>query len=455
MARKTIYALASGAGVAGVAVLRVSGPHSRLAVELLTRTAAPAPRYAALRPLYDPLSGDLLDRALVLFFAAPASFTGEDCAEFHIHGGRAVTDSVLAALSRVDGLRLAEPGEFTRRAFENGKLDLTAAEAVADLVHAQTVLQQRQALSQMGGALRDLYEGWRTRLARILAYAEAEIDFPDEDLPDSLIDRVRPQIAALSGEIAAHLADGRRGERLRDGIQVAILGAPNAGKSSLMNALARRDVAIVNDTAGTTRDVLEVALNIDGFPVLLYDTAGLREKSAAATGHDAIEAEGIRRALKKAEDADILVLVFDATTLPSLDAATLALLSSKALVLFNKSDACVVDRLIPNGLPAGVRDGLFVSALSGAGLDAFFSTLSGALSNAFAPKEGGGLTRERHRAALRSAQSSLSRIMDLALDDEILAEELRLAIRDIGRITGRVDVEDLLDIIFRDFCIGK
>ncbi len=450
---KTIYALASGQGVGGVAVLRLSGPASGAAIEALTRRAVPQARRTALRRLYDPESGALLDEALVLSFDAPASFTGEDCAELHVHGGRAVIDSVLLALSRLEGLRLAQAGEFTRRAFENGRMDLTSAEAVADLVHAQTQLQQQQALSQMGGALAALYEGWRRRLARFLAYAEAELDFPDEDLPDSLVARLRPEIEKIMAEIADHLGDARRGERIREGIQVAIVGAPNAGKSSLLNALAQRDVAIVNDLAGTTRDVLEVSLNLRGYPVLLYDTAGLRERLGDLDAHGVIEAEGIRRAMDKAREADITLLVFDAALLPHLDAETLALRDDRSLVLFNKSD-CVVDRSIPNGV-AGDVVGYFVSAKTGEGLDDVLSALCGRLEAVFAPRENVSLTRARHRDALEDCLTSLRSVCGGVLPDELLAEELRRCVASLGRITGRVDVEDLLDIIFRDFCIGK
>jgi tRNA modification GTPase len=301
---ETIYALSSAGGRAGVAVIRVSGPRVIKVIEALTGRAAPRPREAALRALVDPASGVALDRALVLFFRGPESFTGEDVAEFHVHGGRAVVASVLGALGGIEGLRTALPGEFTRRAFENDKLDLTEAEGLGDLIDAETEGQRRQALRQMEGALGRLYEGWRQRLIRVLAHAEADIDFADEDLPDELTATLGPKIGALAAEIQTHLDDGHRGERLRDGVEVAIIGPPNVGKSSLLNRLAGREAAIVSDEAGTTRDVLEVRLDLGGVPVTLADTAGLRE----AEGR--VEREGISRARARAESADLrLVMV--------------------------------------------------------------------------------------------------------------------------------------------------
>lgn len=439
MQADTIFALASAAGRAGVQVIRLSGPSAGPALQALSGTL-PAPRRARLAALRDPASGEIFDRALLLWFPAPASFTGEDVAELHLHGGRAVLNAALQALTGL-GLRLAEPGEFSRRAFENGKLDLTEAEAIADLVDAETAAQRRQALRQMEGALGALYDGWRHRLTRALAHLEADIDFPEEDLPGGLSDAVRPVVQTLLAELTAHLADQGRGERLRDGISIAILGAPNAGKSSLLNAIARRDVAIVSNQAGTTRDVIEVQLDLDGYPVLLADTAGLREAA------DQVESEGIRRALERAARADLKLLVFDGTAAEP-DAATLALEDDDCLLVMNKADA-------PGASPPlSARPVLLVSAHSGEGLPALLAALSAAVAQRYAPSGAPALTRARHRAALEESRDSLQRALSAPLP-ELAAEDVRLAARALGRITGRVDVEELLDVIFRDFCIGK
>ncbi len=311
----TIFALASAIGRGGVAVFRVSGPQAPEAVSGLCRPAdAPKPREASLRKVHHPQSGELIDQVLVLFFAGPNSFTGEDVVEFHTHGGRAIAQAMTEAFL-VQGFRMAEPGEFTRRAFENGRMDLTEAEAIADLVHAETEAQRRQALRQFEGELGRMYEEWRARLIRSLAYLEAAIDFSDEELPDDLAEKQNAEIEALSKEIARHLDDKNRGERLREGFSIAILGPPNAGKSSLLNALAKRDAAIVSATAGTTRDVIEVHLDLGGYPIILADTAGLRDNAGD------IESEGIRRALARAEQADLKLVVFDGARWPKQDVA--------------------------------------------------------------------------------------------------------------------------------------
>jgi len=440
----TIFALATAPGRAGVAVVRVSGPASGEALTALTRRALPAPRVATLTALRDPGTGEALDDALVLWFSGPRSFTGEDVVELHLHGGRAVVAGVVEALAALPGLRVAEPGEFTRRAFENGKLDLTAAEGLADLVDAETSAQRRQALRQMEGALGRVYESWRLRLTRALAHIEADIDFPDEDLPSGVADAVRPELETLATEIGAHLADGRRGERLREGLHIAIVGAPNAGKSSLLNALARREAAIVSARAGTTRDVIEVHLDLGGFPVVLADTAGLREAAG-----DEIEEEGIRRARDRAASADLKIAVFDATALPALDTATLALIDGGTVVVMNKTDlaSAAVESV-------GGRNALAVSARTGAGLRELESSLAELAGARMAGTGAPALTRARHRSALEECREALGRALNAPLP-ELAAEDVRLASRALGRITGRVDVEDLLDVIFRDFCIGK
>ncbi len=313
----TIFALSSARGRAGVAVVRASGPEAGAAIAALTGASPPAPRAAALRAINDPATGEPIDRGLVLWFPAPASVTGEDVAEFHVHGSRAVLDSLLLALGALPGLAPAPAGGFTRRAFDNGKLDLTEVEGLADLIDAETEAQRRQALRQMDGALGALYEGWREDLVRSLAHVEAAIDFPDEAVPEDLIDLVRPDLDRLAAAIRAHLDDSHRGELLRDGLSVAIVGAPNAGKSSFLNAVARREVAIVSAAAGTTRDVIEVRVDLGGYPVLLADTAGLREvvdaEGCGDVAVDPVEAEGMRRALARAEQADLKIVVIDGT----------------------------------------------------------------------------------------------------------------------------------------------
>ncbi len=452
---ETIFALSSGAGRAGVAVLRLSGPQAGAALRALTGQPLPPPRRATLAALHDPDGGELLDRALVLWFPAPASFTGENMAELHLHGSRAVIAGVLAALGRQPGCAPAEPGAFTRRAFDAGKLDLAEVEGLADLIAAETAAQRRQALRQLDGGLSVRIAGWRDRLARHLAHLEATLDFPDEELPSDLDSAALSDISVLAEEMARDLASADHGERLREGLEVAILGPPNAGKSSLLNALARREAAIVAETAGTTRDVVEVRLDLAGLPVTLADTAGLRAaestaaESTAAGPLDPVEAEGIRRSLARAEAADLKLLVFAADAAP--DPEVLALADADTLLCLNK-----IDRLagaVPTAL-AG-RPALAISVRSGAGM----ANLLEALQVACAVRLGGAeaapvLTRARHRAAVAEAVAALGRVGQAGLP-ELAAEELRLALRALGRVVGRVDVEDLLDLIFREFCIGK
>jgi tRNA modification GTPase len=434
----TIFALASGPGRGAIAVLRLSGPDCG---EVLRRIAGglPRPRQASLRRLRAPGTAEALDQALVLWFPGPASYTGEDSAELHLHGGPAVIAAVGAALAGC-GARPAEPGEFTRRAFLNGRLDLTAAEGIADLIAAETEAQRRQALRQADGALARLLEGWSVRLTRLLAHQEAAIEFADEDLPTDLGDRAREGAAALQAEIAAHLADGGQGERLREGVVVAILGAPNAGKSSLLNALAGRDAAIVSARAGTTRDVVEVRMVLAGVPVTLADTAGLRDAA------DEIEQEGIRRARRRAEEADLVLAVFASDAAP--DAATLDWAARGAVVVVNKVD------LAPAPPGIGGTTPLAVSALTGAGLSALRERLEAEARRLAGAGDAALLTRPRHRAALTEAAAWLAEAAAAPLP-ELASEALRAALRALGRLTGRVGVEEVLDIVFGEFCIGK
>lgn len=427
-----IFALATGAGRSAVAVMRLSGAGAGHVIQALAG-ALPPPRRASLRLLQH--AGIALDRALVLWFPAPNSYTGEDSAELHLHGGPAVIAAVADALEAL-GARPAEPGEFTRRAFLHGRLDLTAAEGIADLIAAETEAQRLQALRQAEGALARQHGDWATRLTQLLARQEAFIEFEEEDLPGDLDARVEGDAAALGDEMERFLAEGGRGEKLREGLSVAILGAPNAGKSSLLNALAGRDAAIVSARAGTTRDVVEVRLILAGVPVTLADTAGLRDAV------EEIEAEGVRRALARAESADLRLLVFAADAEP--DAATLALCGSDALLVLNKADVALRE------MPGAIA----VSARTGFGMDALRQALDVAAAARAGLSDGAVLTRPRHRAALREAVEELARL-PLAELPELRAEALRRALRALSRLTGRVDVEQVLDVVFGEFCIGK
>ncbi|MCB1681115.1 MAG: tRNA uridine-5-carboxymethylaminomethyl(34) synthesis GTPase MnmE [Rhodospirillales bacterium] len=442
---ETIFALASGSGRSGVAVVRVSGPLAFESLKTLTRETDIVPRKVLLKSLQEPVSRETIDRALVTAFPEPASYTGENVVEYSLHGSPAVVRELLDVLGRQKGHRMALPGEFTRRAFENGKMDLTEAEAVADLINAETQMQKAQALAQMEGALSRLYDGWREDLSRILAHVEAEIEFPDEDLPGGIVETVAPEILGLIAALEAHLNDQRRGERLREGISVAVVGAPNAGKSSLVNALAQRDVAIVSELAGTTRDIIEVHLDVAGYPVILSDTAGLRPEQLSGEGQDGIEAEGIRRALARGREADLRVLVYDGSQSVA-DPHTQALADENSLSVVNKFDLGGGPTLSQSFIPLSVK--------TGEGFDLFLKALEAKIVGLIGGNEAPALTRQRHREALTACVAALRRSLEARMP-ELLAEDLRLAIRDLGRITGRVDIEDLLDIVFRDFCIGK
>lgn len=445
----TIFALATAAGRAAVAVVRVSGQGTRDVVAALAGKV-PAPRQAGLRRLRH--DGVELDQALVLWFEGPASYTGEDAAEFHVHGGRAVVEALLNALVSL-GLRLAEPGEFTRRAFENGKLDLAQAEGVADLVDAETEGQRRQALGQIGGALSQRYDRWRELLVHALAMLEAAVDFPDEDLPEEVAMRARPGMETLASEIDAALADASRGRRIRDGYRIALVGAPNAGKSTVLNRLAERDAAIVTEIAGTTRDIIEVPLVLDGYRVLLADTAGLRETV------DVVEAEGVRRARAWANDADLRIWVVDGSEPGSLGgpgAKAADLLSPGDWLLINKMDIAdplavrrAGDELVGLGLTV-----LTVSAKMDGAIDRLKADLTHHVIAELSGTEFPAATRLRHAERLREARAFLGRALS-ELEVELAAEDVRLAARALAKITGRIDSEDVLDRVFSSFCIGK
>lgn len=446
----TIFALATPAGKSALAVFRISG--SRAGDALLALAGAiPKPRLAALRRLRHPVRGDVLDDALVLWFPGPKSETGEDIAELQVHGGRAVIAAVTGALLTLPGVRLAEPGEFARRAFYNGKIDLTAVEGLADLIDAETEGQRQQALRQSSGSLGRLYEAWRTDIVEAMALMEASIDFSDEaDVATSAYESARQIIdERVVAQIRAHLDDGHRGEILRDGFRVVIAGPPNAGKSSLINALSKRDVAIVTPEAGTTRDVIEVSLDLSGLAVVISDTAGIRK----ADGF--VEQEGIRRTLARAAEANLLLWLVDGTDPASLSAPVPeALAGLPALRIVNKADLLGDhDRVWATRTGADV----ILSAATGAGLNDLIAQITTrAREQTAAAAEAPPITQARHRTHLAEALAALDACLDGAPGAlELRAEELRQAAKAIGRITGRIDPEDVLDRIFSRFCIGK
>lgn len=496
----TIYALSSGSiGVTGVAVLRVSGPAAALCVQSLSTSrgkalsALPKPRYASLRALYCSQSGDMLDRALVLWFEQPKSFTGEDVAEFHLHGSKAVIASVFSALGSLNDaskgivIRPAERGEFTRRAFENGKMDLTEIEGLADLLAAETAEQRKQALKQMDGSLKEKYDEWRNTLLTCLAHTEAVIDFGDDDrendINDDALTALIPIVRSLRNELLFHLDDNRRGEIIREGVQVALVGQPNAGKSSLINALARRPAAIVSPIAGTTRDIVEVRMDIGGIPCIVRDTAGLRLDAS-----DPIELEGIKRARQALDAAQIRVFVVDGSSAESVQSSLNLYqdiiekdanapdhnIDYRQIIVFNKADilSSSSTSLIEDIVKNTKLKPLPTSCLSGEGLAQLeeniqreINTLFGngpvspdgndSISSKQSDRENVLITRERHRGHVQRCLQHLDAFLFDRLPMDAAAEEIRLAMIQLGKITGRVDVEELLDVIFRDFCIGK
>jgi tRNA modification GTPase len=452
--RDTIFALSSGRPPAAIAVVRVSGPRARVALEKMTGRL-PEPRRATLARVRDPATGNVIDEGLVLWFPGPKSETGEDMAELQIHGGRAVIAAVLTALARLEGFRHAEAGEFTRRAFENGRMDLTAVEGLADLVAAETEAQRRQAFQHLKGLLGERAETWRQRLIEALALVEAGIDFSDEDdVPKDMMARALELVRPLADEIGR--AGAGQGERLREGLRVAIAGPPNAGKSTLFNRLARREAAIVSPFPGTTRDVLEVHLDLGGYPVTVLDTAGIRETS------DPVEQEGVRRASEQARSADLVLRLVDAaTTEPQAVSNLVGSIETPAgsalWFVVNKIDLAAGDQLqrVESAFGRELTVHLLSSA-TGAGVDELVNALAGFAERTFTP-EPALVTRQRQRAHLEETVVALRGAQQAAREgrEEIMAEQLRLATRALGKLLGRVDVEDILDVIFRDFCIGK
>lgn len=463
---QTIYALSSGQGKCGVAVIRVSGAYASEALKrMLDAPAPPKPRHAHLKTIKHPLTKETLDQGLVLWFPAPKSFTGEDCFELQVHGGVAVVSAVLNALGAIPNLRLAKPGEFTRRAFFNRKMDLTEVEGLADLIHAETEAQRKQALLQAHGGLSKVYNRWRDSLVKSLAHVEAYIDFDETDtLEVDIMKNVVENVVGLKSEMEKHLVDGRRGERLRNGVKTVILGEPNVGKSSLLNALSRKPAAIVTPIAGTTRDVLEISLDIGGYPVVLADTAGLRFNT-----NDIIEKEGINRALLSYETADLILVMLDAqkfinnnNTKPEqflqhcLKNMSIENISNKEhVIIFNKTD------LIPTNLLNSLqKQFLTISCKTEDGFTDLINTLTDKLKRLCGtPSEHISMNQARHREHITDCLSKLNDFLNAQSDDSsdavLRAEQLRVALRHIGKLTGAVTSEQLLDVIFKDFCIGK
>jgi tRNA modification GTPase len=479
--RDTIFALSSGRPPAAIAVIRISGPRARHALQALIGRV-PEPRRAALARVRDPDTQEIFDEALALFFPGPNSETGEDTAELQLHGGRAVIAGVIGALGRLEGFRGAEAGEFTRRAFENGRLDLTQVEGLEDLISAETAAQRRQAFRHLKGLLGERAETWRARLIEALALVEAGIDFSDEaDVPNDLIGPALRNVADLRAEITRALAGAGRGERLREGLVVAIAGPPNAGKSTLLNRLARREAAIVSPYAGTTRDVIEVHLDLEGYPVTLLDTAGIRDSN------DPVEQEGIRRARKRAAEADLVLWVVDASGETAQQLPARLATDPVTWVIRNKVDLWEYDMLVADGPQrrvASMERGaeniddrennavpsveqrrisepefrfIALSAHTGHGFEEFLVRLVGYAQAELEGQEPALVVRDRHRQILEDVGAALDHAAHPATigHEEMVAEELRMAARGLGKLTGRVDVEDVLDVIFRDFCIGK
>ncbi|MEK6734317.1 MAG: tRNA uridine-5-carboxymethylaminomethyl(34) synthesis GTPase MnmE [Pseudomonadota bacterium] len=451
--KKTIFALATAPGKSGVAVIRISGPDAVNSIKSLTKGSALKPRQATLRNLINPKTQELIDKAIIIYFPGPNSFTGEDIIELHIHGSRAVINILIKLLSDFNNFRIANPGEFAKRSFLNGRMDLTEAEGLSDLIEAETLIQQQQAARQMQGELSELYDNWKMKLIKMLALIEAYLDFPDDDIPDEVISEVNNEVEYLKNELALHLNDHRRGEILRNGIYVAILGSPNVGKSSLLNYLAKKDVAIVSNIAGTTRDVIEVNLDLAGYPVTIADTAGIRESQ------DLIEKEGITRALRKAEDADIKIIMLAADDDSSYKIK--AMMDDNTIIIMNKIDLRHVETIAETSrdnhtgsFGCTQDDVLAVSVNQNIGLDLFLEKLTMLISEKFSPSSDPVITRERHRYHIKECYEALS-FFDLNKPLELASEDLRIATRALGKIVGVIDVETILDEIFLKFCIGK
>jgi len=442
----TIYALSSGPGVSGVAVIRVSGENTPEVIKKLTGAKLPVPRVATLKKFNKNGGKELIDEGVIIWFPGPNSYTGEDLAEFHVHGSRAVVSAMHSAISKVKNCRLAEPGEFTKRAFQNGRINLLKAESVADLISSETEIQRKQALKIMSGKSSEKFNFWRKELLKILSHVEAKIDFPEEDLPKNIIKEIQKTSNKILNEIKKTLNDQKVGERIREGFKIAIVGPPNSGKSSLLNYLSKRDVAIVSEIAGTTRDVIETHLNLDGFPVIASDTAGIR------SAKNEIERKGIKIALKRAEDADLRVIIVSSKN-TDLTGILKGLLTKNAILVINKSD------LLKGKLNSKFKkyEHVLISIKKDSNLNKLISKIKSKLKNKFTTREDILITRERHRQNLINCVQHLEKFekKKSARDFDKAAEDLRLATRHLGMIVGKVDVEELLGSIFNDFCIGK
>jgi tRNA modification GTPase len=442
----TIYALSTGPGISGIAVIRVSGKNTAEVIKKLTGSKLPVPRVATLKKFNKNGGKELIDEGVIIWFPAPNSYTGENLAEFHVHGSRAVINAMHSAISKIKNCRLAEPGEFTKRAFQNGKINLLKAESIADLISSETEIQRKQALKIMSGKSADKFNSWREKLLKILSHVEAKIDFPDEGLPKKIITEVQKISNTVLTEIKKTLDDQNVGERIREGFKIAIIGPPNSGKSSLLNYLSKRDVAIVSEIAGTTRDVIETHLNLDGYPVIVSDTAGIRSSK------NEIEKKGIKIALKRAGDADLRLVIVSAKNV-DFTGVLKGLLTKNAILVVNKSD------LIKGKLNSKFKkyENVLISIKKDSNLNKLITKIKSKLKNKFTTAEDILITRERHRQNLKNCAQHLEKFQKKksAQDFDKAAEDLRLATRHLGMIVGKVDVEELLDSIFNDFCIGK
>jgi len=442
----TIYALSSGPGVSGIAVIRISGPETSKAIQLLTGKSVPKPRMATLRKINKINTSELIDEGIILWFPGPESYTGEDMAEIQVHGSKAVIDALHTSISNIENCRLAEPGEFTKLAFQNGKINLLKAESVADLISSETEIQRQQAIKIMNGKSADQFNFLREKLLKILSHVEAKIDFPDEDLPNDILKEIKKSSDEVLKNIEIILNDQKVGERIREGFKIAILGPTNAGKSSLLNHLSNRDVAIVSEIAGTTRDVIETHLNIDGYPVIISDTAGIRESK------NEIERKGIKLSLNRAEEADLKIVVVDAKNLEFTDVLK-GLLDQNAILVINKSD------LLEGDIDPEIKklDHVLISIKENLNIDELILKIKNNLKNKFITSDDTLITRERHRQHLEQCLEHLKNFnkKNESEDFDKAAEDLRLATRHLGMIVGKVDVEEILGSIFNDFCIGK
>ena len=442
----TIYALSSGPGISGIAVIRISGQETSKAIELLTGKDVPKPRVATLRKINKINTSELIDEGIILWFPGPESYTGEDMAEIQVHGSKAVIDALHTSISYIENCRLAEPGEFTKLAFQNGKINLLKAESIADLISSETEIQRQQAIKIMNGKSADQFNFLREKLLKILSHVEAKIDFPDEDLPNDILEEIKKSSDDVLKNIEKILNDQKVGERIREGFKIAILGPTNAGKSSLLNHLSNRDVAIVSEIAGTTRDVIETHLNIDGYPVIVSDTAGIRESK------NEIEKKGIKLSLNRAEEADLKLVVVDAKNLDFTDVLK-GLLDQNAILVINKSD------LLEGDIDPEIKklNHVLISIKENLNIDELILKIKNNLKNKFITSDDILITRERHRQHLEQCLEHLKNFnkKNEVEDFDKAAEDLRLATRHLGMIVGKVDVEEILGSIFNDFCIGK